>query len=153
MTVLGLARLKRKLKRFPDVAAAHIKAQMEEAADEIVAMMKRLLPKNYVDLINSIGWTWGEVPKGAVVVAKVKSKRGGNLTLTIYAGDKKAFYARWVEFGTPPHLNGGMFADTQHPGTKAQPYFYVSWRANRNGARRRMRKAIRDSAKKVAASS
>ena len=152
MTVKNLARLQRKLKRFPAVAEAHIKTAMEAVAAEIVAMMKGLVAVDDGTLRDSIGWTWGDAPKGSVIVAKAKGG-DGRLTLTIYAGSTEAYYARWVEFGTSPHLNGGKFKGTANPGTNAQPFFYVSWRASRKAARRKMNKAIRDSAKQVAGAS
>jgi len=144
--LLNLAKLDRKLKRLPTAATAHIRPEMEKVADEIVAMMKRLAPvlQEQVDgrrpgaLRDSIGWTWGKAPKGASIVATVKSKLGSDMTITIYAGNAEAFYARWQEFGT---------ADMP-----ASPYFYVSWRASRKTAVRQVRKAVRDSVRKVAAS-
>jgi HK97 gp10 family phage protein len=145
--VSNVARLRKKLIQLPDVAKTLIKAQMALVADDIVGMMKRLAPvlqtpakdRRPGALRDSIGWTWGKAPKAASVVATVKSKNGGDLTITIYAGDAEAFYARWQEFGTQ---------DMQ-----AQPYFYVSWRANKKVAVRQIRKAVRDGAKKVAAQS
>lgn len=136
--ILNLARLDRKLKRLPQVARQHMQAEMEKVAEEIVAMMRRLAPKDQGDLAASIGWTWGKAPKGATVVAVAKSKLGGDLTITIYAGSTEAYYARWQEFGTQD--------------MPAQPYFYVSWRASRKTAKSQMRKAHRDAVRKVVSS-
>lgn len=143
--ITNLDRLNRKLKQLPVVARELIRAEMAKAADEIVAMMKRLAPVLAVPvkdrrsgaLRDSIGWTWGSAPKGSVVVAAVTSK-SGDMAITIYAGNAEAYYARWVEFGTQK--------------MRAQPYFYVSWRANKRRTVRRLGKAVRDAAKKVAAS-
>jgi HK97 gp10 family phage protein len=148
--ILGLDRLQRKLKRLPEAATTEIRAAMEKAAGEIVSMMKSLVAVDSGALRDSIGWTWGQAPKGSLTVASVTSA-GGELTLTIYAGNSEAFYARWIEFGTNRHVNAGKFAGSQHPGTSAQPFFYVSWRANKRGTKRAVNKALRDSAKKVAA--
>lgn len=126
---------------------------MEAKADEIVAMMKSLVPVDDGVLRDSIGWTWGKAPKGALVIASVQSTGEDGMTITIYAGNSEAYYARWVEFGTARHVNGGKFAGSQHPGTTAQPFFYVSWRANKRRTVRAIRKATRDAAKKVAAGS
>lgn len=136
--ILNLARLDRKLKRLPQVARQHIKAEMEKAAEEVVGMMRRLVPKDNWDLHDSIGWTWGKAPKDASVVAAVKATLGADMTITIYAGSKEAYYARWQEFGTQD--------------MPAQPYFYVSWRASRKTAKRLVRKAHRDAARKVVSS-
>lgn len=143
--ITNLNRLNRKLKQLPLVARELIRAEMAKAADEIVGMMKRLVPVLAVPvkdrrsgaLRDSIGWTWGAAPKGSVVIAAVTSK-SDDMTITIYAGNAEAYYARWVEFGTQK--------------MQAQPYFYVSWRANKRRTVRRLGKAVRDAAKKVAAS-
>jgi len=155
-TIRGLKRLQRKLNKLPAAVKQRIREAMEQGADEIVAMAKSLAPVgNYTgggSLRDSIGWTWGRAPKGAMTIGKVQSV-GGDLTITIYAGNSEAFYARWVEFGTAPHVNKGKFAGSQHPGTAAQPFFYVSFRANRRRVKGRVSRAITKAAKQVAAGS
>jgi len=150
MAVLGLTRLNRKLKAMPEAAKAEIAKAMEQSAKEIVALAKSLAPVDDGDLRDSIGWTWGAAPQGAVTLGKVKAS-GGNLVITVYAGGGDAFYARFVEFGTAPHLNDGRFAGSEHPGTAAQPFFYPSWRAGRKRAKGRVTRAITKAAKRVAA--
>jgi HK97 gp10 family phage protein len=151
MKILNLGKLNRKLKRLPDAATIEIRAGMEAAAEEIVAMMKSLVPVNDGALRASIGWTFGKAPKGSLAVAAVKSGAAGDLTITIYAGNAEAYYARWVEFGTARHVNAGKFPGTQNPGTSARPFFYVSWRANKRTAKRLVRKGVRNAVKKVVA--
>lgn len=136
--ILNLAKLDRKLARIPKVTRDHIRADMEKIAGEIVGMMQRLAPKDQGDLAASIGWTWGKAPKGATIIAAVKSSLGGDMTITIYAGSKDAYYARWQEFGTQD--------------MPASPYFFVSWRASKKEAVRRIRKATRVAVRKVASS-
>ncbi|WPM82805.1 HK97 gp10 family phage protein [Brucella pseudintermedia] len=149
MAVLGLKSLNRKLKALPALAEAAIKLAMEQGAEEIVAMMKRLVPVDNGDLRDSIGWTWGEAPSYSQRIGAVKSKTG-NLKITIYAGNSKVRYAHLVEFGSAPHINGGMFAGTQNPGAKAQPFFFVSFRALRRRTKSRITRAINKSAKQIA---
>ncbi len=151
--IKGLDRLNRKLAKLPAVAKQMIRQAMEAKANEIVAMMKNLVPVDDGTLRDSIGWTWGKAPKGSLTLASVQATGDSDMTLTIYAGNKEAFYARWVEFGTARHENGGLFAGSIHPGTTAQPFFFVSWRANKRRAVRAVRKASRDAAKRVAAGS
>ena len=152
--ILNLARLHRKIAALPDVAKREIMKPLEVAADDIVRMAKSLVPvlkepdarRRAGALRDSIGWTWGKVPKGAATLGKVAaSQLGGELTITIYAGSRDkdrgiddAFYARWVEFGT------------QH--MQAQPYFFPSYRANKKAASRGVRAGIRKAAKAVATS-
>lgn len=148
--IRNLDRLMRKLARLPAVAQDRIRLAMERQADNITDMMKRLVPVDDGKLRDSIGWTWGKAPKGAIVVASVKASAADSMTITIYAGDSEAYYARWVEFGTARHENGGMFHGTEHPGAAAQPFFYVSWRANKRRAVRAVRRATRQAIKTVA---
>lgn len=153
MAVQGLDRLQKKLKRLPVLAEQEISKAMEQSADEIVRLAKSLAPVDDGDLQMSISWTWGEAPKGSMVLGKVKAQgRGaGNLQITVFAGGGDAFYARFVEFGTSAHLNAGQFAGSEHPGTAAQPFFYPAYRAVRKRAKGRVTRAINKSAKRAAA--
>lgn len=171
-SILGLARLDRKLKRMPAVAKDTIRQAMEQGANEIVGMMKSLAPVDDGDLRDSIGWTWGKLPKGKRAiggvtvspVADLVASLGGDLTITIYAGGGDAYYARFVEFGTKASIAQGPAPDRRHKSgevmtkgkgghaaTKAQPFFYVSWRANQKKVKSNVRRAITRAAKQVAA--
>ena len=149
----GLERLRRKLRRLPDAARAEIAKAMEQSAAEIVALAKSLVPVDSGDLRDSIGWTWGDAPQGSITLGTVRQSGSGagNMVITVYAGNSEAFYARWVEFGTSPHTNEGMFAGSHNPGTPARPYFYPAYRALRRRVRGRVTRAVNRSAKKVAA--
>lgn len=126
-----------------------IRKAMEQSADEIVALAKTLVPADSGALRDSIGWTWGDAPRGAMTLGKVKSASGAD-RITIYAGDNDAFYARWVEFGTAAHKAGGKFEGSTIPAIPAQPFFYVSYRASRRRAKSRVTRAINKAAKAVA---
>lgn len=124
---------------MPQVAKNEIRKALESAADEIVGMAQRLVPVDKGDLRDSIGWTWGKAPKGALTLGKVaESSLAGDLTITIYAGNSEAFYARFVEFGTQK--------------MPAQPYFYPAYRATKKRAKGRVRRSITKAAKQVASS-
>lgn len=133
-TVLNAQRLNRKLAALPDVAKAEIRPALEKSAQEIVALAKSLVPVDQGDLRDSIGWTWGTAPKGSIKIGAVVS---GDLTVTIFAGNSEAFYARWVEFGTQK--------------MRARPYFYPAYRALRKRSKSRIKRAGTKAAKKVAA--
>lgn len=158
-SILGLAKLDRKLKRMPDIARAEIKAAMEASAGDVVRLAKSLVVVDSGDLRGSIGWTWGAPPRGALTLGKVAAASlGKDLTITVYAGDDKAFYARWVEFGTAPHnvaKGGGNTSfkgeGVKHPGAAARPFFFPAYRASRKGAKSKIRKAFRSAAKTAAA--
>lgn len=149
--IFGLDRLKKKLRRFPEVVEAEIKAALEASANEIVALAKSLAPADSGTLRDSIAWTYGEAPEGAIVLGKVRGSASGNLKITVYAGGGDAFYARFIEFGTAPHVNGGRFAGTNNPGSAAQPFFYPAYRATRKRAKGRVTRAVNKAAKRIAA--
>jgi HK97 gp10 family phage protein len=152
MTIKGLKELQRKLDRLPQVAKARIREAMEQGADEIVTMMRSLVPTDSGDLRDSIAWTYGRAPKGAMTLGKVQSV-GGDLTITIYAGNATAYYSRFVEFGTASHVAGGKFAGATIPAIAASPFFFVAYRANRKKVKSRITRAINKAAKEVAAGS
>ncbi|AHG45125.1 hypothetical protein RLEG12_18605 [Rhizobium leguminosarum bv. trifolii CB782] len=151
-SIKGLKELQRKLDRLPVVAKTRIREAMERGADEIVSMMRSLVPTDSGDLRDSIAWTYGRAPKGALTLGKVQSV-GGDLTITIYAGNATAYYSRFVEFGTASHTAGGKFAGATIPAIAASPFFFVSYRANRKRVKSRITRAINKAAKEVAAGS
>ncbi len=136
--ILNEERLLRKLRVLPRVARERVRDAMARSADEIVEMMERLVPQDEGDLFASIGWVWGnKAPAGTMGVASVGDPKSG-LALTIFAGNgTDAFHARWVEHGTTKMA--------------AQPFFFVSYRANRKSATRRMRSAVGTAAREIAA--
>jgi len=146
----GLKRLQAKLDRLPIKVKERIREAMEAGANEIVEMAKSLVADDTGALRDSIGWTYGRAPKGAMTLGKVESL-GGDMTITIYAGNSEAFYARWIEFGTSSHTAGGKFAGAKIPAQPARPFFYVSFRANRRRVKSRISRAITKAAKEVAA--
>lgn len=162
MTVKGLDRLRRKLASLPDVAKEDIAKSLEKGAEQIVSLAQSLVPIDDMTLYDSIGWTWGEAPKGSLTLASATRRRGSDtLRITVYAGNSEAFYARWVEFGTAPHntASGGGRASAKqnrasgylgHPGAAASPFFFPAYRANRRRVRRGIATAVNGAAKKVA---
>ena len=128
-------RLRARLAKIPDIAREAAASAMEECAAEIVAEMKLLVPVDSGDLRDSINWTWGDIPAGSFVVDEIRSgKNAGQqyatLRIKIYAGNREAFYARFIEFGTKT-------------GVKAQPFFFPVWKAKKKEFRRRIRASIR----------
>jgi HK97 gp10 family phage protein len=155
--IIGLDRLRRKLRLLPRIADTEVRAAMEKGADEMVALMKATAPVDQGDLRDSIGWTYGAAPKGAIKIDALKS---GKIAITIYAGDAKAFYARWVEFGVAAQTQGQRITNASGrsrrsrrttSGQAAQPFFYPSYRALRKRVNARIRRAVRSSIRKAAA--
>ena len=130
-------RLRARLAKIPDIAREAAAAAMEEGAQEIVDAMKMAAPIESGDLRASIGWTWGEVPAGSFMIDEIRSGKNkgdqyATLRIKIYAGNKDAFYARFIEFGT-------------RTGVKAQPFFFAAYKkwGGKAKFRARIRAAIR----------
>ncbi|TIN10387.1 HK97-gp10 family putative phage morphogenesis protein [Mesorhizobium sp.] len=138
MTVSGVAQMKAKLASIPAAVQKRARDAMEKGADEIVNMMKRLVPVDKGDLRDSIGWTWGDAPAGSVTIGTVRGRSYNTMRLVIYAGNDRAFYARMQEFGIQKQA--------------ANPYFFVSYRANKARVKRRITVASRAALKELASS-
>lgn len=146
----GRKRLLAKMAALPAEVRSAIKQALAEGADEITDMQKRLAPVKTGDLRNSIVQTWGG---HRVRYSSLNATAGAgdpDLTVRISAGNSKVRYAHLIEFGTAPHINGGKFVGSQHPGTKAQPFFYPPYRALRKRVKSRITRATTKAAKKVA---
>lgn len=159
MQILGKVAFERKLQRMPERVKAAARKAMEAAAEDVVRLAKSLVPVEEGTLKESIGWTWGKPPNGALMLGKVLSAiTGAEMTLTIYAGSNDAFYARWVEFGTAPHTNAagdfkarpGESRGLRHPGSAAKPFFYPAYRANKRQAIRKIAGAVRKEVRAIA---
>lgn len=144
-----------KLKAIPQKARETMKVALKSNSDQVVAMQKRLVPTDSGELRNSIRAEWGDV---ALASSANLSSSGGmtvrgdpDLTVTIVAGDDQAYYARWVEFGTAPHDQGGWAKGTKHPGTTPRPFFFGPWRALRKKMKSNVARAVNRAAKQVAA--
>lgn len=157
--IQGLDRLKRKLDRLRKQTEAEMEPALVRAGEVIAAEQRRLAPKKTGALSDSIKVTTGEAAsfsafQGGTAERKRKAVR-------ISAGNSKVRYAHLVEFGSAPHriepenrkaLQMGtdeFAAAADHPGTTAQPFFFVGYRARRKQARSIINKAVRQSVKKA----
>lgn len=153
MKIKGVDKLKRKLKAMPKVARDEIHGALQKSAAEMAATAKNFAPVKSGALRASIGYTFGEY---APENSNVRGVGGGgklndrDLTVTVHAGDAKAYYAAFVEFGTAPHENEGRFAGSEHPGASAHPYFFPAYRLVKKRVKSRISRATNKAAKKVA---
>ncbi|MDH3232200.1 MAG: HK97 gp10 family phage protein [Alphaproteobacteria bacterium] len=133
--ILGRARLDRKFRKMPKLYRREIRTEMERAANEMVALMKRLVHNVEGDLEASIGWTWGTVLRDGRVTVISLFAIDESMTITIYAGNKDAFHARWEEFGTQYR--------------EGHPFFFVAHRALKKRTKARFRRASTKAARAV----
>lgn len=141
----GRDRLLKRLAAMPKQAKTAVGAAMQQGANEITALQQSAAPTDSGDLRRSIKNVRGSYTPDNPNVRGVGGGRAGDPDLTIHlvAGDAKAFYAAFIEFGTAPHAQGGRFKGTQHPGTRAQPYFFPPYRALRRRYKARVTRAMR----------
>ncbi|MGF0524569.1 HK97-gp10 family putative phage morphogenesis protein [Agrobacterium pusense] len=140
-TIQGWDRLKRRLEKIPKAVREQTQPAITSAAQDVADVMKALAPVDDGDLKDSIVVTAGgqrtpshSQPGGATTVPE-------NAAM-ITAGNSKVRYAHLVEFGTRAHINGGQFAGTKNPGSRAQPYFFSGFRLARKKAAAKIKRAM-----------
>lgn len=112
-----------------DLARSYVAVRTGRLRDSIVVTGPGALPPAY-----SQGAGHQPVPEGAFVVS---------------AGNSGVRYAHLIEYGTQPHVQGGMFAGGQHPGTPRRPFFWPAYRIIRKKLRRRISRALNAAVRKV----
>jgi HK97 gp10 family phage protein len=182
--LIGRERALAKLARIPAAVRRKIRPTIEAEAAEIVGMQKRLVAVESGELRDSIRYEMGDTfldsSANLAATGGVKTKgssfrgSGGglikgdpDLTATIIAGDRDAWYARFVEFGTKRHriaprkrgeslsIEGNVLAPNRavwHPGAKSRPFFYGPFRGRRSKAKRAIARAFRAAIRAVAKS-
>lgn len=118
----GLKGLAAAFQRAGDIASERVDKAIAKNAREMVSTAKTMAPKDTGELIDSIRAR--EIENGWLVEA---------------ASDQAAY----IEFGTPPHIAGGKFEGAKHPGTRAAPFFFASYRANKKRFTRRNQRAVK----------
>jgi len=124
--------------QLPRQVKAEVRKALDAGAAEIVAMQRTLVPVDSGDLRDSIGYTFGKYTAENANVRGVTAgpDSGENeLSVTIHAGNAKAFYAMFQEFGVV--------------GKAAQPFFYPAWRAGIKKVKRQIASAFRKATKKL----
>lgn len=141
-TFSGRAHLRRRLRQLPAIARAQIRKGLEESATQVTNMQKNLVPVSRIShrhVRDTIGWHWG--------IGGARGSIGGtsDFGLQITAGDEEAWWARYIEFGTKPHRQGGIYkrGNVMHPGTRPHPYFFAAWRALKKSVKSRMRRSLK----------
>lgn len=175
MAVKGLDRLNRQIKALPELAVAAARDALHKGAEEMAEAMRRAVPVDRGDLSASIAWSVGDAPEGAAFSAGGTAKGGSSkaalneagLRVTVHAGNRQTFYARYVEFGTAPARLGermgarstdvnqnkgaGRKSYRSHAGTKAQPFFFPTIRMLKKRVRNRVIRNGNKAAKAAAA--
>lgn len=132
-TVEGAARIVARFNAIPAAVRDAARDALEKSAEEIVQMMRRLVPVRTGEARASIGWTWGDAPAGAITIGTVGDASYGTQRITIYAGAGDAYHARFLEFGTKY--------------MPAHPFFFPAYRALKRRAKGRITRAMTKAAR------
>lgn len=155
--VQGLDKLKWKLANFSPAIQKRLQDAVLRSAEDVAESARNLAPVGKTGKLKaSIKAVPGGIPHeegGQKVFGSTGTRVADNSVVkaTVYAGDRDAWYARIVEFGSAPHEAGGKFEGAQHPGTAPKPFFFPAYRSRRKGAKSRISRAIREAIKEVVA--
>lgn len=133
----------RKIAALAPAAIAAMGEVNRQSAEEMAGIAQQLAPSKTGALKGSI-----RVVPGPRLGSLLVRAGGPATTKVIRSGSGVGFdYSLGVEFGTKGHVNKGMFAGSQHPGTRRQPFFFGALRViakrMRGRASRALMKAIK----------
>lgn len=129
----------RKFQAMPQAVQDEIGRAVPKAAEDLVGMMKRLVPKDKGTLSNSIHYELVEPFKAQVIAGGTPETKRGVFDESLL-----------VEYGTKEHIAGGMFKGATIPAEPARPYFWPSWRAEKKRIKGLFSRAITNGIKKAA---
>lgn len=164
----GLARLNRQIRALPEIQKRAARETLAENATELAEAIRRAAPEDTGALKRSIGWSRaGEAPAGSIAAQTTDRQRAlgaEGLAVTVHAGDREAYYARWVEHGRSASAAEGPRRNLNFKRTlvmtaarravaaaAAQPFFWPTIRASTRRLRSRVVRASNKAAKLAAA--
>lgn len=117
-------------KRYAPIDEGDLEASIKigtRATGEVGRAAYAATIKQSYDAAKAAGAVWDEAAaRGAAVDAMRTARRAFkaiNPPAILYMGPtREIWYAKFVEFGTKPHVNGGKFAGSKHPGTAPDPF-------------------------------
>jgi HK97 gp10 family phage protein len=154
------ARVLQRMAQLPSAIKDAVRIAQQQNAAELTAAIKGAAPVDTGDLRDSVrAWKEGETVPSGTLSAGGSGETLPELAFAVTAGDDKAFYARWVEFGTVAGRVGGVTRNASgrvrkvyrdHPGTAAQPFFYPIYRSLKKRLLNRVARAAGKGARKAA---
>lgn len=120
-----------KLRRILKESTDDIKPIMKRAADDLRDDMHRRVPVDSGNLKENI--TSFVAKNGLRAEAGFRGKKA----------KRRAWYARFIEFGTKPHMK------SNHPGTRAQPFIAPAWDSQKPQILKATNRAIKLAVDKV----
>lgn len=135
------AKLAARLVAIPAEIVQAIRPALIQSADDLARVATALAPEQEGDLKASITVT----PPGGTTPAYAEGggrRQAAENQALVTVGSPQVRHGHLVEFGTKPHINGGQFAGTQHPGTPPRPFLAPAARLSMPRVRRRIGRAI-----------
>ena len=147
VVVTGLAELQLQLSQLPANIERKLLRGALRAGQKVVADMARDRAPS-AEPSSTAAQKYGAVTGALRSSIRVSARaRGGNIVASVKAGNRAAYYAGWVEFGTRPHtieakdggaisFGGKEYKRINHPGAQARPYMRpaLDWAASNNSA-------------------
>lgn len=144
--VEGKALLFAKLRKLAPEMQKALEDAGEKTAREMVSAARNFAPVKSGALRDSIVAT----PPGGSPPRYSQGSRSVPLgAWLVSAGDTHVRYAHLVEFGTNPHIAGGIHMGAAIPHVRAQPFFWPAYRIVRKRHKARASRAITSAIKKV----
>jgi len=141
MTVRRKDQLYRKLAQIAPMTEEEIAKANRKTGDELVTIARSFAPVRTGRLRASIVASFPGQATPAHSQGGARPVPEGSVLVT--AGNNQVRYAHLVEYGTSPHVQGGRFAGTVHPGTPRRPFFWPAYRLVKKRHRGRISRAIK----------
>lgn len=145
------------MRGLPEAISGDLRPVLARYCDQIVAQMRLIVPVDQGDLRDSIGWTFGDAPDGALTVGRVKERKGA-IFATIYAGgteqtrreQRRDSGTRKSDRGRPGtfETNTAILQEFGTINMPANPFFFVVWRANRPRVKAGVTRSVRRTIKR-----
>lgn len=127
----GFKELDRELERLSKAAGKGVlRRSLKKAAEPLVELVRSRVPVHKGTLAASIAVSTKLAKRQAGQHRKMF--RNDKASVEMFVGPSYDLgaggrHGHLVEFGTAPHMNGGVFAGTMHPGTAPQPFMRPAW--------------------------
>lgn len=131
LNVRNKDKLFRQLDKVVPSVNTELRSALEKGGDEFVEKARKFAPKDTMELDKSITWDWTKnTQEDSSRSPAIVLQAGGSATEKF-----RAFYARWVEFGTPA--------------TRKQPFFFPAYRLLRRKLKGSLARAMTRAIKKA----
>lgn len=131
MQLEGFSELEKELENLSkSMGKGVLRRSLKKSAGPMVDLIKSKAPHGRGALSNSVAVSTKLDPRQRAQHRKMFRDDRASIEMFIgpsYNIGDGGRHGHLVEFGTKPHVNGGKFAGTLHPGTPPQPFMRPAW--------------------------